>query len=79
MRCPRFFNGWQNGKVEMMADLITESAVRQWLREHQGSAHCPGCVTKALTLDHDAVRAAMEELAPVNPSRAARACVMQPA
>jgi hypothetical protein len=47
-----------------MVDDVIESTVRQWLREHQGSAHCARCVARDLQLDHAVVRAAMDELAP---------------
>jgi hypothetical protein len=54
---------------------MVESQVRQWLREHQGSATCAHCVGNALLLHHAAVQAAMDELAPRHPfSRGPCAC-----
>jgi len=48
-----------------MADDVLESSVRQWLRDHQGSAHCATCIAKALAYEHvDRVRAALDDLAP---------------
>jgi len=47
-----------------MADEMIESHVRQWLREHEGAAHCARCVANELALDYAAVQAAMDELAP---------------
>jgi hypothetical protein len=46
-----------------MAD-VTETTVRQWLRDHPG-AHCAECVARDLGLDEAvAVRAAMDDMAP---------------
>lgn len=48
-----------------MADDVLESTVRQWLRDHQGSAHCATCIAKALAQeDVRLVRAALDDLAP---------------
>jgi hypothetical protein len=47
-----------------MADDITESAVRQWLRDHEGQAHCAGCIARDLQLSGAVVRVAMDDLAP---------------
>jgi hypothetical protein len=58
-----------------MADETIESQVRQWLREHQGAAHCARCVANGLVLDYPAVQAALDELAPRRPfSRGPCAC-----
>jgi hypothetical protein len=47
-----------------VADDVIESTVRQWLRDHEGQAHCAACVARDLNLEVDIVRAAMEALAP---------------
>jgi hypothetical protein len=48
-----------------MADDVVESSVRQWLRDHQGSAHCATCIAKALAYEQvHLVRAALDALAP---------------
>ena len=48
-----------------MADDVVESSVRQWLRDHQGSADCATCIAKALAYEHvHLVRAALDDLAP---------------
>jgi hypothetical protein len=47
-----------------MADDVTESAVRQWLRDHEGQAHCAACVARDLQLQVALVRAAMDALEP---------------
>ena len=48
-----------------MADDVLESTVRQWLRDHQGSAHCATCIAKALAHeDVRLVRAVLDDLAP---------------
>ena len=48
-----------------MADDVVESSVRQWLRDHQGSAHCATCIAKALAYEHVHLgRAALDALAP---------------
>jgi hypothetical protein len=48
-----------------MADDVLESTVRQWLRDHQGSAHCAACIAKDLAHeDVQLVRAALDDLAP---------------
>ena len=47
-----------------MAEHVTESMVRQWLREHRGSAHCAGCVARDLAVMPALVKGAMDELAP---------------
>jgi hypothetical protein len=57
-----------------IAEMI-ESRVRQWLREHQGVAHCARCLATALRLDDESIRAAMDDLAPRQPfSRGPCAC-----
>jgi hypothetical protein len=33
-----------------MDDDITKSAVREWLRDHGGQAHCAGCIARDLQL-----------------------------
>jgi hypothetical protein len=58
----------------MPGELI-ESQVRQWLREHQGAAHCARCVATGLILDYAAVQAAMDDLVLRRPfSRGPCAC-----
>ena len=47
-----------------LAEDMTESMVRQWLREHQGSAHCGRCVARGLAVELSLVKGAMDELAP---------------
>jgi hypothetical protein len=47
-----------------LAEDMTESMVRQWLREHQGSAHCARCVARGLSVELSLVKGAMDELAP---------------
>jgi len=47
-----------------MANGMIESMVRQWLREHQGSAHCARCVAKDLAVEVALVQVAMDDLAP---------------
>lgn len=48
-----------------MPDDVLESTVRQWLRDHQGSAHCATCIAKALAHeDVRLVRAVLDDLAP---------------
>lgn len=47
-----------------MADDVVESMVRQWLREHQGSAHCARCIARDLAVELALVKLAMDELAP---------------
>jgi len=48
-----------------MADDVLESSVRQWLRDHQGTAHCATCIAKALAYEHvHLVQAALDDLAP---------------
>jgi len=48
-----------------MADDVLESTVRQWLRDHPGSAHCAACIAKDLAYeDPHLVRAALDDLAP---------------
>lgn len=42
---------------------MTESRVREWLRDHQASAHCARCIARDLLLDVGLARAAMDELA----------------
>jgi hypothetical protein len=44
---------------------VLESSVRQWLRDHQGSAHCAACIARALADEPvHLVRAALDDLAP---------------
>jgi len=47
-----------------MADDVTESAVRQWLRDHEGQVHCASCIARDLQLQVAVVGAAMDDLAP---------------
>jgi hypothetical protein len=47
-----------------MPDDLIESRVREWLRDHQGSAHCAWCVGRDLRLKVAHGQAAMDELAP---------------
>ena len=45
-----------------MADDIIESRVREWLRDHQGSAYCARCVARDLHIDVALAQAAMDDL-----------------
>jgi hypothetical protein len=47
-----------------MADDVIESTVRQWLRDHEGQAHCAGCIARDLQLPGAVVGVAMDDLAP---------------
>lgn len=48
-----------------MADDVIESMVRQWLRDHQGRAHCARCIANELAEpDVELIRAALDALAP---------------
>lgn len=46
-----------------MADDVVESEVRQWLRDHQGHAHCARCIAAELPREPQLVQAAMDVLA----------------
>ena len=46
-----------------MADDVIESEVRQWLRDHQGHAHCAQCIARDLHQEPQLVQDAMDVLA----------------
>lgn len=46
-----------------MADAVVESQVRQWLRDHQGQAHCARCIARDLQREAQSIQAAMDVLA----------------
>jgi hypothetical protein len=46
-----------------MPDDAIESEVRQWLRDHQGHAHCDRCIAGDLQQEPELIRAAMDVLA----------------
>ena len=60
-RLPSIHGG--SGPVTVTASM-TASRVREWLRDHQGSAHCARCVARDLGLDVGLARAAIDELSP---------------
>jgi hypothetical protein len=60
-RLPSIHGG--SGPVKVTASM-TESRVREWLRDHQGSAHCARCVARDLGLDVGLAGAAIDELSP---------------
>jgi hypothetical protein len=60
-RLPSIHGG--SGPVTVTASM-TESRVREWLRDHQGSAHCSSCVARDLGLDVGLARATIDELSP---------------
>ena len=60
-RLPSIHGG--SGPVTVTASM-TESRVREWLRDHQGSAHCASCVARDLGLDVGLARATITELSP---------------
>jgi hypothetical protein len=67
------FNRWFKGRKDLtptigdvtlrsVADDIIESRVREWLRDHQGSAYCARCVARDLHIDVALAQAAMDDL-----------------
>ena len=60
-RLPSIHGG--SGPVTVTASM-TESRVREWLRDHQGSAYCASCVARNLGLDVGLARATIDELSP---------------
>ena len=60
-RLPSIHGG--SGPVTVTASM-TESRVREWLRDHQGSAHCARCVARDLGFDVGLARATIDELSP---------------
>ena len=60
-RLPAIHGG--SGPVTVTSSM-TESRVREWLRDHQGSAHCAGCVARDLGVDVGVARATIDELSP---------------
>lgn len=46
-----------------MADDVIESEVRQWLRDHQGHAHCARCIARDLHQEPQLIQDAMDVLA----------------
>ena len=55
---------------------LTESVVREYLRDHSGEARCPDCVARALgqPVPSKAISAVMTELAERRPPFAAGRC-----
>ncbi len=55
---------------------LTESVVREYLRDHSGEARCPDCVTRALgqQVPSKAISGVMAELAERRPPFAAGRC-----
>jgi len=39
---------------------VIESEVRQWLRDHQGHAHCAGCIARDLQQEPQSIQIAMD-------------------
>jgi hypothetical protein len=62
--------------AHVMKFNLTESVVREYLREHPGEAHCSACVARALGPESDgpAISAVMAELAERRPPFAAGRC-----
>jgi len=46
-----------------VADDVIESEVRQWLRDHQGQAHCARCLAQDLQREPHLIQAAIDVLA----------------
>jgi hypothetical protein len=46
-----------------VTNSMTESRVREWLRDRQGSAHCARCIARDLGLDVGLAGATIDELA----------------
>jgi hypothetical protein len=57
-----------------MADDLTESIVRQHLRDQPGEVHCARCVARVLNLDLSATEAVLVALAERRPPFAAGLC-----
>jgi len=47
----------------IVTDEVIESEVRQWLRDHQGHAHCGRCIARDLHQEPQLIQAAMDVLA----------------
>ena len=62
--------------AHVMGFNLTESVVREYLRDHPGQVHCPDCVTRALgqPVPSKAISAVMAELAERRPPFAAGRC-----
>lgn len=54
-----------------MADDLTESTVRQHLRDQSGELHCARCLARVLNLDPSATEAAVAALSERRPPFAA--------
>jgi hypothetical protein len=46
---------------------MVQSAVRTYLRDHQGGAHCARCLATALRFGYEPIRAALDVLAARQP------------
>ena len=57
-----------------MADDLTESIVRQHLRDQPGEVHCARCLPRVLNLDLSATEAVLVALAERRPPFAAGLC-----
>ena len=57
-----------------MADDLTESTVRQHLRDQPGEVHCGRCLARALNLDLSATESAVVALAERRPPFAVALC-----
>jgi hypothetical protein len=57
-----------------MADDLTESTVRQHLRDQSGELHCARCLARVLNLDPSATEAAVVALSERRPPFAAGLC-----
>jgi hypothetical protein len=54
---------WREESARQLADDVIESEVRQWLRDHQGHAHCAACIARDLQREPQPIQAAMDVLA----------------
>lgn len=61
-------------RLPIMADDLTESIVRQHLRDHAGGVHCGRCLARVLNLDRSVTEAAVVALAERRPPFAVALC-----
>src|SRR6266404_7753000 len=63
-----------SGRLPIMADDLTESTVRQQLRDQSGELYCARCLARVLNLDPSATEAAVVALSERRPPFAAGLC-----